>query len=123
MSAWPNGARGKAAGSGRSGLQVLAPFPKPVEDVGVAGGKGHLQVRSWFGGGLIEDGVDEPSPSADGQVAGLYVKVDVDRALVGIGVHSGLRQEAATVSQGDVFGCAGHVGSRAVVSTAGMDCG
>jgi hypothetical protein len=90
-------------------LQVLAALSEPVQDFGVADGKGHLEVRSWFGGGLVEDGVDEPSSRAEGQVTGLYVKVDVNRALVGIGVIGGLGQEAATVGQSDVFGCAGHV--------------
>jgi hypothetical protein len=46
-------AGGEAAGSGGSGLQVVAAFPEPVEDFAVAGGKGYLEVGSRFRGGQV----------------------------------------------------------------------
>jgi hypothetical protein len=59
----------EAAGSGGSDLQVIAAFPKPVEDFAVAGGKGHLEVGSWFRGGQVQDGVDQSGSGAHGQRA------------------------------------------------------
>src|SRR5215207_2437420 len=59
-------AGGEAAGSGGSGLQVVAAFPEPVEDFAVAGGEGHVEVGSRFGGGQVEDGVDQSGSGSDG---------------------------------------------------------
>ena len=44
-----NGRGGEGAGSGESGLHVLAAFPEPVEDLAVSGGQRGVQVRSWCG--------------------------------------------------------------------------
>jgi hypothetical protein len=116
------GAGSEAAGSGGSGLQVVAAFPKPVEDFDVAGGKGHLKVGSRFRGGQVQDGVDQSGSGSDGQVAGLYMEVGVNRWAVGSGPDGGFGQDLVVVGQGEVSRCAGHVGfSRAVGSTAGMD--
>jgi len=116
------GAGGEAARSGGSDLQVVAAFPKPVEYFAVAGGKCHLEVGSRFRGCQVQDSVDQPSSGADGQVAGFYMKVGVNRWAVGSGADGGFGQDLVVVGQGDVLRCAGHVGfSRAVGSTAGMD--
>ena len=69
---------GEAASSGGSDLQVVAPFPKPVEYFAVPGGEGHVEVGSRFGGGQVEDGVDQSGLRSDGQVAGLDMEVGVD---------------------------------------------
>jgi hypothetical protein len=79
----------EAAGSGGSDLQVIAAFSKPVEDFAVAGGKGHLEVGSRFRGGQVQDGVDQSGSGAHGQVAGLYMKVGVNRWAVGSGADGG----------------------------------
>ena len=71
-------AGGEAAGSGGSGLQVVAALPEPVEDFAVAGGEGHVEVGSRFGGGQVEDGVDQSGSGSDGQVAGLDMEVGVE---------------------------------------------
>jgi hypothetical protein len=113
-------AGGEAAGSGGSGLQVVAPFPEPIEDFAVAGGQGHLEVGPRFRGGQIEDGVDQSGSGSDRQVAGLHMQVCVDRWAVGGGTNGGFGQNLVVVGQGDVLRCAGHVGfSRAVCSTTG----
>ena len=115
-------AGGEAAGSGGSGLQVVAALAKPVEDFAVAGGEGHLEVGSRFRGGQVQNGVDQSGSGSDGQVSGLYMEVRVDRWAVGGGADGGFGQDLVVVGQGDVLRCAGHVGfSRAVGSTAGMD--
>jgi hypothetical protein len=102
-------AGGEAAGSGGSDLQVIAAFPEPVEDFTVAGGKGHVEVGSRFRGGQVQDGVDQPGSSSDGQVAGLYVEVGVDCWAVGSGADGGFGQDVVVVGQGEVLRCAGHV--------------
>jgi hypothetical protein len=50
---------GEATIPGGSGLQVVAAFPKPVEDFAVAGGEGHLEVGSRFRAGQVENSVDQ----------------------------------------------------------------
>jgi hypothetical protein len=105
------GAGSEAAGSGGSDLQVVAPLAKPVEYFAVAGGKGHLEVGSGFRGGQVQDGVDQSGSGADGQVAGLYMEIRVDRRAVGCGADGGFGQDLVVVDEGDVLRCAGHVGS------------
>jgi hypothetical protein len=100
----------EAAGSGGSDLQVIASFSKPVENLAVAGGKGHLEVRSRLRGGHVQHGVDESGSGAHGQVAGLYMKVGVNRRAVGSGADGGFSHDLAVLGQGDVLRCAGHVG-------------
>jgi hypothetical protein len=110
----------EATGSGGSGLQVVAALPEPVEDFAIAGGQGHLEVGPRFGGGQIQDGVDQSGSGSDRQVAGLYMKVGVDRWAMGSGANGGFGQDLVVVGQGDVLRCAGHDGfSRAVCSTTG----
>ncbi len=58
-SAEPCPAGREAAGSRRPGLQVVDAFVKPVQDFAVAGGQGHVELGSWLGGRVVEDGVDE----------------------------------------------------------------
>ena len=69
-----NSAGDQAAGSSGSDLQVIAAFPKPVEDFTVACGKGHLEMGSRFRGGHLQDGVDQSGSGAHGQVAGLDMR-------------------------------------------------
>jgi hypothetical protein len=110
----------EATSPGGSGLQVVAAFPKPVEDFGVAGGEGHLEVSSRFRGAQIKDDINQSGSGSDGQVAGRDMEVGMDRWTVSSGVDGGFGQDLAVVGQGDVLRCAGHVGfSRAVGSTAG----
>src|SRR3954463_10341154 len=54
----------EATGSRTPGLQVVDAFVKPVQDLAVAGGQGHVELGSWLGGRLVEDGVDEPPSGA-----------------------------------------------------------
>ena len=74
---------GEATGPGGAGLQVIAAFPKPIEDLAVAGGQGHLEMGSRFRGGQVQDGVDQAGSGPSGQVAGLYMEVGMDRWAVG----------------------------------------
>src|SRR4051812_11525515 len=63
-SAEPYPAGREAAGSRTPGLQVVDALVKPVQDLAVAGGQGHVELGSWLSGRLVEDGVDEPPSGA-----------------------------------------------------------
>ncbi len=117
------GASSEAACSGWSGPQVLAAFPETIKNLAVAGRKGHLEVCSGFRLRLVEDGVDKPGSSADGQVAGFDMEIGLEKVVLRIGVDGGSGQDAAVVGDCDVLRGARHVDSRAVGSTAGMDSG
>src|SRR3954463_7490367 len=107
-SAEPYPAGREAAGARTPGLQVVDAFVKPVQDLAVAGGQGHVELGSWLGGRLVEDGVDEPPSGAGREVAGPDMEGGGGRLPVGIGGDRCFGDDVAVVMDGEVLGTVGH---------------
>src|SRR3954447_7647793 len=112
----------------RRGLEVVlrtarpahrrgATLAHPAEDLDISGGHGDVHPGSRFGGGEVEEGVDQPGPGARWQLSRLDAEGGVDH-LPG-GPDAGFGEEATVVLDRDVLISAHDKLPRAGFFTAG----